>query len=241
MELSIQLSRIFLDNPGGVYSIQQISRKLGLPYGTTYNRIHQLGDLGIVSILPQGKAKLCALNSTSPMTAAILGLGASQETAKFLRSGTPASNLVGKVKDFVETRFKDQLHSAILLNYEAIAALPKGELPFLEMPNSETSTAGEKEEESVGTSLDLFLVMAEENSEIQNLENSLLSAIPHQYNLRFTKMAVTPSTLLGMLQERENDAGTAAYHMLRRGLVLFGFERFFHLVLKFFGNPLFRR
>ena len=238
MELSIQLSRIFLDNPVGVYSIHQISKKLEIPYGTAYNRIHILGKIGIVNIIPQGKAKLCALNPASPMTASILGLGASQIASTFLKTSTPVANLIGKVRDFLDTNFRDLLHSAILLNAEALAALPGGELPHVDKiaSGSAEKTGVSEEDFSSGVSLDLFLVMAEEGFDIQDLETSLLSVVPHQYHIRFTRMIVTPSTLIGMLQEKENEAGISAFHMLRKGMILTGFEKFFGLIMRALGT-----
>ena len=116
MDLSIQLAEIFLGNPGGVYSIHQISKKLEIPYGTAYNRIHDLGKRGIVNIMPQGKAKLCSLNPANPMTPTLLGLGAAQATTKYLLAKAPYAGLIFKLCELLESSYQDSLHSAILLN-----------------------------------------------------------------------------------------------------------------------------
>jgi hypothetical protein len=49
---------------------------------------------------------------------------------------------------------------------------------------------------------------------------------------------VDRETLLGMLTENENEAGLAAYSMLNDGLVLFGYENFYRLVLEAFARKL---
>jgi hypothetical protein len=41
-----------------------------------------------------------------------------------------------------------------------------------------------------------------------------------------------------MLTENENEAGLAAYSMLNEGIVLFGFENFYRLVLEAFARKL---
>jgi hypothetical protein len=51
-------------------------------------------------------------------------------------------------------------------------------------------------------------------------------------------MTVDRETLLGMLKENENEAGLAAYSMLYEGLILFGFENFYRLVLEAFAQKL---
>lgn len=238
MELNIRLSEVFLGIPGGVYSIHQIAKKLEIPYGTAYNRIHELGRMGIVQIIPQGKAKLCRLNPDNPMSAAILGLGAASATAAFLLAKTPVSHLVGKLKEMLESKYRDQIHSVILLNAESVANLNFDEIAAeknsLESPEVTAQEGEESPQDSLA--LDLFLVMTEESFEMEDLETSLIPATPQNLQLRITRMVVTPSTLLGMLQERENEAGLSAYHMLRKGVILMGFDRFFNLVLRAFAN-----
>jgi len=238
MELSIQLAEIFLGNPGGVYSIHQISKKLEIPYGTAYNRIHDLGKRGIVNIMPQGKAKLCALNPANPMTSTLLGLGAAKTTTQYLQAKAPYSTLLAKLRDLLDATYQDSLHSAILLNPDVLQELYS---PSSKDAGKSSANPGEIviDGSKVGEaeiSLDLFLVMDEEEVDTTLLESALHAAIPQHQNVRVTRMVVTPSTLMGMLQEKENEAGLAAYHMLRRGIILEGFDKFFRLILKSFAN-----
>jgi hypothetical protein len=232
MELNILLTEVFLLMPGGVLSIHQVSKKLEIPYGTAYNRIHELGRMGVVHIIPQGKAKLCTLNSDNPMTSALLGLGAAQATSHFLRDHAHMMNLVQRTTQVLEQRFRDTLHTAILLNADALT--PHGALR--ETPAEQTVSANAGEDP---VSLDLFLVVSNPDAEeLEELEHAFVAALPQYHHLKVTKMVVSPSTLSGMLEEKENDAGTAAFQMLRKGLLLTGFDRFYQIVLKAFrGNP----
>ncbi len=272
MQLTIRLAETFLENPTGVLSIHQIAKRLKIPYGTAYNRIHQMGEMNLVHIVPQGKAKLCALNADNPMTPSLLSMGASQITERFLSARTISASIAGKLRDVLEQSLGDNLQTAILLNHSSIQKiLTRGEasIQAWEQSNAAAGTpevaameavppgsrsdaslpggASEAPDQSdtpgfpaeTGTpdedsSLDFFLIMDEELPSIDLLHHSLSSCFPPPCLPKITTMPVRPSTLVGMLREKENEAGFSAYHMIRRGLILLGFERFFSLVLKAF-------
>ena len=84
MQTNIDITKALIDEPNGVLSIHQLSKKLNLPYGTAYNRLHLLYDQGIIQILHSGKSKLCALNPENRMTVSLLSLGAAQNTEFYL-------------------------------------------------------------------------------------------------------------------------------------------------------------
>lgn len=245
MQLNVQITRAFLDNPDSVLSIHTLSRKLGLPYGTAYNRVHLLHKAGILHIRSLGKAKLCALNYPNPLVASILGLGAAQNTSKFFSKKTLDSVFAAKIRDILETRLFDNLFSAIILNYESLAGLPcfaQGEDKSAISSGSNQDNPKNKSADTdeirpamnVETSVDLFIVIARDNYSQEQLDTALNTVLPHHSQPRVTHMAVLPSTLIGMFQERENEAGAAAYQMLHRGLVISGFEYFYSLVMKAF-------
>lgn len=238
MQLTIQLAEAFLDQPSGVLSIHQVAKKLGLPYGTAYNRIHQMGELGLINIVPQGKAKLCALNPGNPMTAALLAMGASQSTHRFLREDTLPSRIAANTRLLFEETLGEHLHSAILLNLQAFSRLKTpdegDELP------APAAAAGDSDElladdDPASPSLDMFLILSPCDFPESRIKTALQTYFPPAMQPRVTHMVVTPATLLGMLHERENEAGQSAFQMLRRGLLLSGFERFFSIVLKAFA------
>ncbi|NLI79330.1 MAG: hypothetical protein GX442_23160 [Candidatus Riflebacteria bacterium] len=240
MQLTIRLAEAFLDSPGGVLSIHQVSKRLGIPYGTAYNRIHEMGELGCIQIVPQGKAKLCTLNPENPMTATLLGLGSAQVTHRFITSDSPLAPLTAKLRDLVDSRLGDRLQAALLLNFEAFresAGAVAAGAADRESSLSESGPAPHPPDDPASQSslaIDLFLVMAEEGPLDHQLEMGIHAIFPSHLHPRITSMTVTIPTLVGMLRERENEAGLAAYHMLRRGLLLQGFERFFTLLLAAF-------
>lgn len=238
MQLTIQLAEAFLDQPSGVLSIHQVAKKLGLPYGTAYNRIHQMGELGLIEIVPQGKAKLCALNQANPMTASILATGASQATHRFLREDTLPAHIAASTRLLLEETLGENLHSAILLNLQAFSRLKAPE------DGGATSAAGSTapdpeeipdDDDPASPSLDMFLILSPCDFPEGRIKTALQTYFPPTMQPRVTNMVVTPATLLGMLHERENEAGQSAFQMLRRGLILTGFERFFSIVLKAFA------
>ncbi len=238
MQLTIQLAEAFLDQPTGVLSIHQIAKKLGIPYGTAYNRVHQMGELGLIDIVPQGKAKLCALNPANPMTASILAMGAAQATHRFLREDTLPARIAANTRLLFEETLSEHLHTAILLNLQAFSRLKPSENDL--DPMAEAPDTGDPvelaDDDPASPSLDMFIVLSPCDFPESRIKTALQTYFPPSMQPRVTHMVVTPLTLLGMLHERENEAGHSAFQMLRRGLILTGFERFFSIVLKAFAT-----
>ncbi|GAB4273165.1 MAG: hypothetical protein Kow0029_12590 [Candidatus Rifleibacteriota bacterium] len=228
MQTNIDITQAFIETPDGVLSIHQISKKLHLPYGTAYNRIHSLNKIGIVQILPQGKAKLCALNPDNPMTACLLALGASQKNDHFTRKNLEAGLILKKIIKSIYEIGKDSLIAAILLTPDALK-IAAGE--SLHSSHNEVSIKQE-------TSLDFFYI-TNSNGFAENKAEAILSTlIPPGVPIKATSMSVDRETLLGMLTENENEAGLAAYSMLNDGIILFGFENFYQIVLEAFARKL---
>lgn len=224
MLLNIRITEAFMDEPDGVLSIHQLSKKLVIPYGTAYNRIHILRDLGVIQIVSQGKAKLCALNHPNPMVGSLLGLGAAVRTSEFLAGKIPSAELARKIRDILVANIGDQLHTAIILNYDSLPGGLSAETDLDLLTGTEDSS---------GT-VDLFLVGSRDDLVTDQLDMNLNSILTATRQSRVTHMTLTPSTLTGMLQEKENEAGAAAFQMLGKGLILTGFERFFSMVLSAF-------
>ncbi len=222
MQTNIEITKAFIETPDGVLSIHQISKKLELPYGTAYNRIHALNQIGIVQILPQGKAKLCALNPENPMTASILALGSAQKTDLFIKGNPVAGNALAKINKEIYRLGKDSLEAAILLTPEPLKILFSD--VALQLPGD--------------ISLDFFYLKNSRDFAEEEAETIISSLVPPTVQTRVTSMSVDRETLLGMLTENENEAGLAAYSMLNEGIVLFGFENFYRLVLEAFARKL---
>lgn len=221
MQTNIEITKAFVETPDGVLSIHQISKKLSLPYGTAYNRIHALNELGIVQILPQGKAKLCALNPENPMTASLLALGSAQKTDLFSRKNPVAGSILQKTIKAVYNLGKDSLEAAILLT-----------------PDSLLAVSASAEVTPPESSLDFFYVKNSGDFSDEQAETLISSLIPPGVPIKVTSMCVDRETLFGMLTENENEAGLAAYSMLYDGIILFGHENFYRLVLEAFTRKL---
>ncbi len=241
MQTNIEITRAFMETPDGVLSIHQISRKLKLPYGTAYNRVHLLHQSGIVQILPQGKAKLCALNPENPMTASLLALGAAQTTDHFIKKNLVAGQLLKKIRRVVLDNARDSLYAAIILAPDMLTlaasatnddvSLQSASIPELSLPGIENAPPGI-------ASLDFFYIKASDFFDDQRVETAITALLQPGSNIRVTSMTVDRDTLLGMFTENENEAGLAAYGMLHEGMLLFGFENFYTLILEAFARKL---
>ena len=232
MQTNIDITRAFMETPDGVMSIHQISKKLKLPYGTAYNRVHLLHDSGIVQILPQGKAKLCALNPENPMTAILLALGSAQTTEQFMRQNLEAGLLLKKIRKVVLENARDTLYAAIILSPDLLKMAA-------ELPNQVTSPKTPDEIAQMGgITLDFFYIKATDAFDEARVETAIAALLQPGYDMRVSCMTVDRDTLLGMFTENENEAGLAAYTMLHEGMLLFGFENFYTLILEAFATKL---
>lgn len=228
MQTNINITQSFLDSPDGVMSIHQMSKKLKLPYGTAYNRIHALQKLNIVQILPQGKAKLCALNPGNPMTASLLALGSAQRTEKLISANTQVGEFAKKILETMAEYNDDRILSSILLTPDT---------PRL-ISNCKIVLDDENEVTAKEIPFDMFYLTTISNFDDQGIEEKMSMFLPPQVPVKVTSMSVDRATLLGMFTESENEAGLAAYHMLHDGVIVSGFENFFNLVLEAFSKRL---
>lgn len=224
MQTNLDITRILVDSPTGMSSIHQISKMLRLPYGTAYNRVHALFKMGVLQILHQGKAKLCTLNPENTMTSSLLALGAAQEVDSFIRADALAGSLFRKIR---RTAYDFSSHSLAI----AILLTPHTLKHFSE-PSSENNSVESEH------SLDFFFVKSNDSFDEKQLEIAITSLMPPAVPAKITNMTVDRETFLGMLTERENQAGLAAYSMLHAGLILFGFENFYSLILEAFARKL---
>lgn len=241
MQTNIDISKAFMDSPDGVLSIHQLSQKLKLPYGTTYNRIHSLNQQKIVQILPQGKAKLCALNGENPMTASLLALGGAQTTENYIDSLADNGRLLKKIIKVIKTKTKGKISSAILISPDPFKSISKELSSDDFLNNLDSSSISQAEEENIQsfpTTIDFFYIKSDEQFDESILETEISSMISSNQNVSITSMVVDKETMLGMLGEEENNAGLAAYTMLHEGIILYGYESFYELILEAFNKKL---
>lgn len=224
MQTNIDISKALVETPDGVLSIHQISKKLKLPYGTAYNRIHVLHKLGVVQILHQGKAKLCAMNPDNSMTASLLALGAAQKADLFINSNAHIGNLFKKIRSQIFSYNSHCLSTAILLTPDNLKNMAFAE-------EKDKSHLSESE-----LSLDFFFIKTNEGFDEAQTETALSTLFSPDVSVKITNMTVDRNTLLGMLTENENEAGLAAYSMLHGGLIIFGYENFYSIVLEAFSR-----
>ncbi len=240
MQTNIDITKAFMDSPDGVLSIHQLSQKLKLPYGTTYNRIHLLNQQNIVQILPQGKAKLCALNADNPMTADLLALGAAQTTEQYSSSLADGGKFLKKVVQLLKQKVKGKISSAILISPDSLKTLCKESIEANQSisPSNTESSKTSNEIQEYQSTIDFFFIKSDEQFDESILESEITAMLPSSKNIAVTSMVVDKETMLGMLGEEENEAGLAAYTMLHEGIIVYGFESFYEIILEAFAKKL---
>lgn len=240
MQTNIDITKAFMDSPDGVLSIHQLSQKLKLPYGTTYNRIHLLNQQNIVQILPQGKAKLCALNPDNPMTADLLALGAAQTTEKYTASLADNGKFLRKIIKLLREKVKGKISSAILISPDSLKNICKetANENAINSVSDNSSANLQNGLEDYQTTIDFFFIKSDEQFDESILESEITKMLPSKHNVAITSMVVDKETLLGMLSEEENEAGLAAYTMLHEGIIIYGYESFYEIILEAFAKKL---
>ena len=61
------LIRILLENPKHSFTPNELSKKTGISYPTAWRHVHELHDLGVISIEKIGRYNVCRLNQSSPV------------------------------------------------------------------------------------------------------------------------------------------------------------------------------
>ncbi len=239
MQTNIDITKAFMDAPDGVLSIHQLSQKLKLPYGTTYNRVHLLYQQKILQVLPQGKAKLCALNGDNPMTTNLLALGGAQTTETYFESLEDEGKLLKRIINIIKVKTKGKISAAILISPDSFKSICKDINNNLNnLSNNYIESNMSDKVPDFQKTIDFFLVKTDEQFDESILENEINNVIPSNQNIAVTNMIVDKETMLGMLGEQENDAGLAAYNMLHEGIILLGYESFYELILEAFNKKL---
>ncbi|MBQ2593017.1 MAG: hypothetical protein II567_07030, partial [Candidatus Riflebacteria bacterium] len=88
------------------------------------------------------------------------------------------------------------------------------------------------------STIDFFFIKSDEQFDESILESEITAMLPSNKNIAVTSMVVDKETLLGMLSEEENEAGLAAYTMLHEGIIIYGYESFYEIILEAFNKKL---
>lgn len=264
MQTNIDITKALIDEPNGVLSIHQLSKKLNLPYGTAYNRLHLLYDQGIIQILHSGKSKLCALNPENRMTVSLLSLGAAQNTEFYLNKlPEKGIRLLKEISSTIKKYGSSWLYSTLLLSPDTLTEL-----------FSRNNTLSQRiNPQEIRPSLDFFFIKANENYDeysnvnlaentnqangvfpqagdttsfntgTQNCEAYLEKQIKeviskYGIDLDITSMVVEEDTLIGMFSDKQDDVGLTAYTMLHQSIILYGFENFYEIAMRAFIQKL---
>ena len=61
------LIRILIENPSNGFTPNELSKRTGISYPTVWRHVHELHDLGVISIEKIGRYNVCRLNQSSPV------------------------------------------------------------------------------------------------------------------------------------------------------------------------------
>jgi hypothetical protein len=112
-ELELQIIAIFGNNLGALFSIHQVSKKLGKAYPHIYHKINELIDEGILQKVIIGRSTMCSINLDSEKAVFLLGLTKTYQKEQFSKK----ENLIARLDQIVRRiRLTYRLHTVVYSN-----------------------------------------------------------------------------------------------------------------------------
>lgn len=207
MKQASDLLQIFYNDPTRVYSINEISRLLSKPYGTTYNYAQSLIKEGVLKSNIKGKATLCSLNLENQKAVELLSLlSVSYKEAFAKREG-----LISNALDELVAKLKEKSNHNILA-VVLFGSISKG-------------TSKNKSD------IDLFFIVPSKDKYDEMIENEC-NMLRMGYAREVNPLIAEPKMYINMLKEKGENVGK---QILKNKVICFGANKFWELTLEALG------
>ena len=200
----IKIMQVFYSDPTKVYTINEISRLLSKPYGTTYNYVQSLIKENVLKSDIKGKATLCALNFKSQKAIELLSLLSVSDKETFAKKQTLLSDALDELGMAVKEKSSHNIFSFILFG-----SIAKG-------------TAREKSD------IDLFFITPSKDKYDEIIENEC-NALRMRYGRDVNPIIAEPKMYINMLREEGENAGK---QILRDKIIFLGANKFWELTME---------
>lgn len=199
-----EIMRVFYCDPTSVYTINEISKMLSKPYGTTYNYVQSMIKDGILGYTVKGKSTLCSLNLESQKAVELLsGLSISDKEAF-----AGKQSVLCKALDELATRVKEKS------NHNIFSLVLFG------------STAKDKARKT--SDIDLFFLSPSKDKYDEMIENEC-NALRMSYGREVNPIVAEPKMYINMLRDKEENVGK---QLLRDKIIFFGANKFWELTME---------
>lgn len=204
MKQSIEIMRIFYNDPTKIYSINEISKLLYKPYGTTYNYVHRLIKERVLKSTIKGKATLCSLNFESQKAVELLSILSVSNKEDFAKKQSILSEALDELVIKVKKKSNHSIFTLVLFGSTA------------------AGTAIEKSD------IDLFFISLSKDKYDKMIESEC-NVLRMSYGRDVNAIIAEPKMYINMLKEKEENVGK---QILKNKIIFWGSNKFWELTIE---------
>jgi len=204
MEQVDEIINIFYDNPTKVCSINEISKLLSWPYGSTYNYVQSLIKEGVLSSFPKGRANLCSLNLESQKAIELLSIISIPKKDAFSKKEVILSKALDELTNKIREITKHNILTIILFG-----SIVK-------------RSAREKSD------VDLFFICSSKDKYDEVIENEC-NILRMSYGRDIEPIIAEPVMYINMLREKGENVGK---QILKNKIIFYGANKYWEFTLE---------
>lgn len=205
---NIEIIQIFYNDPTKVFSINEISKLLSKPYGTTYKYVNYLIGEGILKSFIKGRANLCSLNFKSQKAIDLLSTISVLKKETFSKKESVLSIALDELIEKIKEKSNYNILSLILFG-----SIVKGR-------------AREKSD------IDLFFISAAKDKYDEMTENEC-NALGMSYARDVNPIIAEPNMYINMLREKGENMGK---QILKDKIIYYGANKYWELTMEAMGE-----
>ena len=204
MQYATEIIKIFYSEPTRVYSINEISKLLSKPYGTTYNYVQFLIKDRVLKSNIKGKATLCSLNFESQKAIELLSMISLSDKETFAKK----QGILYKALDDLAIKVKEKSNHTVF-TLVLFGSTVKG-------------IAREKSD------IDLFFITPSKDKYDEIIENEC-NVLRMSYGRDVNPVIAEPKMYINMLREAGENIGK---QILKDKIIFFGANKFWELTIE---------
>lgn len=208
MEQTSDIIKIFYDDPTGVCSINEISRLIGSPYGTTYNYVQTLIKEKVLKSCVKGRSNLCSLNFESQKAIELLSIISVSKKDTFSKKEAIISEALDKLANRVREKSDHNIFSIVLFG-----SIVKG-------------SATKKSD------IDLFFICTSKDKYDEIIEDEC-NVLRMSYGMDISSIIAEPIMYINMLREKGENVGK---QILKNKIIFYGANKYWELTLEGLGE-----
>lgn len=199
-----KIIQIFYDNPTGIFSINEISKLLSIPYGTTYNYIQCLLNQKVLRSTLKGRTRLCSLNYESQEATELLSIISLSRKDAFSKKEPILSEALDKLSNRIREKTNHNVFTNILFG-----SIVKG-------------LATKKSD------IDLFFICTSKDKYGDIIENEC-NSLRMSYGREVNPIIAEPLMYIKMLMEKGENIGK---QILKNKVIFYGSNKYWELTLE---------